>query len=126
MLPLGGPEAHKGYALSFAVETLSAVLPGLGFGIDPQGRHNDGSFLLAFDVNAFSTLEKFKKDVGDFCRYLKETPPAEGFDEVLYPGEAEYRSEQRRRREGIPIEESTWNKITEIARGYGLETLIPA
>ncbi|HEX2170882.1 MAG TPA: Ldh family oxidoreductase [Dehalococcoidia bacterium] len=126
MLPLGGPEGHKGYALSFLVETLSAVLPGLGFGIDPQGRHNDGAFLFAFDVNAFSPLEKFKKDVGDFARYLKETPPAEGFSEVLYPGEIEYRTEQRLRREGIPIEDSTWQRIGGIARGYGIENLIPS
>src|SRR5262249_24799384 len=34
MLPLGGPEGHKGYGLSFAVETLASLLPGLGFGID--------------------------------------------------------------------------------------------
>ena len=56
MLPLGGPEGHKGYALSFAVETLAAILPGLGFGVDPRGRHNDGAFILAFDPGAFRPL----------------------------------------------------------------------
>ena len=30
---------------------------------------------------------------------------AEGFSEVLYPGELEYRTEQKRGAEGIPIEE---------------------
>ena len=35
------------------METLAAVLPGLGFGVDPEGRHNDGAFLLAFDPEAF-------------------------------------------------------------------------
>lgn len=125
MLPLGGPEGHKGYALSFMVETLSAVLPGLGFGVDPQGRHNDGAFMWAFDVNAFAPLEKFKKDVGDFARYLKSTPTAEGFSEVLYPGEIEYRTEQERRRNGIPLEDSTWDRLTSLAKEYGVERLIP-
>lgn len=125
MLPLGGPEGHKGYALSFLVETLSAVLPGLGFGIDPQGRHNDGAFLMAFDTNMFSPLEKFKQDVSDFARYLKETPPAEGFQEVLYPGEIEYRTEQQRRRDGIQIEDSTWGRLTALAQEYGVADKIP-
>ncbi len=48
-------------------------------------------------------------------RYLKATPPADGFDEVLYPGEIEYRTEQRRRHAGIPIEDSTWRRLGEIA-----------
>src|SRR5512132_231201 len=60
MLPLGGPEGHKGYGLSFAVETLASLLPGLGFGIDPQGRHNDGSFMLVVDPANFQPLANFQ------------------------------------------------------------------
>jgi uncharacterized oxidoreductase len=124
MLPLGGPEGHKGYALSFAVETLAAILPGLGFGIDPEGRHNDGAFMFAFDPGAFRPIERFKKDVGDFARYLKATQPAPGFTEVLYPGELEHRSEQKRRKEGIPIEDETWGKLEALARAAGVERLL--
>jgi LDH2 family malate/lactate/ureidoglycolate dehydrogenase len=119
MLPLGGPEGHKGYGMSFAVETLAAVLPGLGFGVDPKGRHNDGTFMLVIDPRAFSPTD-FKAQVEAFVRYLKATPPAEGFDEVFYPGEIEYRTEQRRRREGIPIEETTWRRLAEVAGGLGV------
>jgi len=119
MLPLGGPEGHKGYGLSFAVETLAAVLPGLGFGIDPKGRHNDGTFMLVIDPQAFSPTD-FKNEVEAFVRYLKATPPAEGFEEVLYPGEIEYRTEQRRRQAGIPIEDSTWRRLGEIATKFGI------
>ena len=124
MLPLGGPEGHKGYGLSFVVETLAALLPGLGFGVDPQGRHNDGAFMLAIDPGAFMPLADFKAQVAAFVRYLKETPPAEGFDEVLYPGEREYRTEQQRRRDGIPIEDDTWRKIAELANRFGLASLL--
>ncbi|HZN51046.1 MAG TPA: Ldh family oxidoreductase [Methylomirabilota bacterium] len=119
MLPLGGPEGHKGYGLSFAVETLAAVLPGLGFGIDPKGRHNDGTFMLVIDPQAFSPTD-FKNEVAAFVHYLKATPPAEGFEEVLYPGELEYRTEQRRRQAGIPIEDATWRRLGEIATKFGI------
>ena len=53
-------------------------------------------------------------------RYLKATPPADGFDEVFYPGEIEYRTEQRRRRDGIPIEDKTWGQLGEIATRFGI------
>ena len=124
MLPLGGPEGHKGYGLSFAVETLAALLPGLGFGVDPQGRHNDGSFMLAINPGAFMPLADFKGQVEAFVHYLKETPPADGVDEVLYPGEKEHRTEQQRRRDGIPIEDDTWAKISEVAERFGLGSLL--
>jgi uncharacterized oxidoreductase len=122
MLPLGGPEGHKGYGLSFAVETLAAVLPGLGFGVDPKGRHNDGTFMLVVDPGAFCPID-FKTEVASFVRYLKSTPPAEGFQEVFYPGEIEYRTEQRRRREGIPIEDATWARLGEVGARFGLPPL---
>ena len=68
------------------VEILCGLLTGLGFGVEPTGRHNDGCFMAVFKVDAFRPLSEFKKDVGDFIRYLKETPPAEGSSGVLYPG----------------------------------------
>jgi len=125
MLPLGGPEGHKGYGLSFVVETLAALLPGLGFGIDPQARHNDGVFMLVVDPAAFSPTE-FKPQVEAFVRYLKETPPAEGVAEVLYPGELEYRTAQRRRQEGIPIEDETWDRLGQVAKRFELPSLSAA
>ena len=53
ILPLGADQGHKGSGLSFMVETLAAILTGLGFGVDPQARHNDGCFLAVFNVEAF-------------------------------------------------------------------------
>lgn len=125
ILPMGGDQAHKGYVLSFMVETLSGILTGLGFGIDPQGRHNDGTFLALFDVSAFRPLEEFKREIAAFVAYLKETPPAAGFTEVLYPGELEYRTAQQRRRDGIYVEDETWGQLTALQREYGLTVASP-
>jgi uncharacterized oxidoreductase len=122
ILPMGGDQGHKGYVLSFMVETLSGILTGLGFGVSPTGRHNDGTFLAVFDVNAFLPLEKFKRDIAEFVAYLKATPPAQGFTEVLYPGELEYRTAQQRRRDGIYIEDETWNQVAALQQEYGLPT----
>ena len=50
---------------------------------------------------------------------MKETPPAEGFDRVYYPGEVEWEREQDRRKSGIPIEDATWDVITKLAKELG-------
>jgi uncharacterized oxidoreductase len=120
ILPVGGDQGHKGYGLSFMVEILSGLLTGLGFGIDPKGPHNDGVFMAAFAVEAFRPLDEFKREIAEFVAYVKDTPPAEGFPEVLYPGEIEYRTEQRRRREGIAIEDETWRQLTALAEAAGV------
>ena len=91
LLPLGGPEGgYKGTGLAVMVEILCGLLTGLGFGVEPTGRHNDGCFMAVFNVAAFRPLAEFKKDVGEFIAYLKSTPPAEGASGVLYPGEIEH------------------------------------
>ncbi len=120
ILPLGGPEGHKGYGLSVMVEILSGILTGLGFGHDPSGRHNDGCFMAAFDVGAFRDADEFKEEVTQFAQYLKSTPPAAGFDEVFYPGELEYKREQQLLAEGIFVEDATWNSLKELAAEFGL------
>ena len=58
----------------------------------------------------------------EFAEYLKSTPKAEGFDEIFYPGEIEYITTQRNLVNGIDIEESTWNLLVDLAKGYGIAT----
>lgn len=119
LLPLGGTDGgYKGYGLGAMVEIFCGLLTGLGFGVEPTGRHNDGVFMAAFNVSAFRPLETFKQDVTDFAHYLKSTPLAEGFTEILYPGEIEFRQTQKHLREGIAIEDKTWAKLKELAVKY--------
>jgi LDH2 family malate/lactate/ureidoglycolate dehydrogenase len=120
LLPLGGSEGYKGSGLAAMVEVLCGLLTGLGFGVEPTGRHNDGCFMAAFNVAAFRPLDQFKKEVADFARYLKSTPPSEGSEGVFYPGEIEYLREQQRRKDGITIEDATWDRLRALADEYGL------
>jgi LDH2 family malate/lactate/ureidoglycolate dehydrogenase len=120
LLPVGGTEGYKGYGLSVMVEILCGLLTGLGFGVEPTGRHNDGCFMAVFKVDAFRPLAQFKKDIGEFVQYLKATKPAEGSSGVYYPGEIEHMREEDRRANGIEIEDATWYKLRSLAEGYGL------
>lgn len=121
LLPLGGPgEGYKGTALAAMGEVFCGILTGLGFGVEPTGRHNDGCFLIAIKVEAFRPLLAFRKDVADFAHYLKDTPPAKGSAGVLYPGEVEHMQERKRAAEGIEIEDATWKRLGALAAEGGI------
>ena len=118
---LGGLPAERTYQVHpNMIEVLCGLLTGLGFGVEPTGRHNDGCFMAVFNVAAFRPLAEFKKEVADFARYLKATPPAQGSRGVFYPGEVEHLREVERRKSGIEVEEATWDKLRTIAREHGL------
>jgi uncharacterized oxidoreductase len=71
-----------------------------------------------FNVAAFRPLQEFKKEVAEFARYLKATPPSEGSRGVFYPGEVEAVREAERRRNGIEIEDATFEKLRALAGEY--------
>ncbi len=56
----------------------------------------------------------FKAEVDGFIDYLHATPATEGFEEVLVPGERSHRETQRQLKEGIFVEEETWQRIQEL------------
>lgn len=119
LLPLGGSAGYKGTGLAVIVEILCGLLTGLGFGVEPTGRHNDGCFMACFNVAAFRPLADFKREVAELAHYLKATPTATGSTGVLYPGEIEHIREQQRR-DGIHVEDATWRTLAGLAERYGL------
>lgn len=68
-----------------------------------------------------SPLKDFKREVAEFARYLKSTPPSEGSRGVFYPGEVEHLREIERLRDGIAVEDATWETLCALARDYKLE-----
>ena len=115
LLPLGGPEGHKGYGLAAMVEIFSGILTGLGFGVEPSGRHNDGVFMAVFDVGAFRPLDEFKTEVTEFAQYLRSTPTMAGVERVYYPGEIEHLRASRKWRDGVDIAPPTWERLAALA-----------
>ena len=87
------------------VEILSGVLTGLGFGVNPDGPHNDGVFMAAFRVEALRPLETFRREVTEFAAWLNATPPAAGHERVYYPGEIEHERTRRHLEDGVEVED---------------------
>lgn len=119
LLPLGADQGHKGYGLSFMIEVLSGLLTGIGYGVDPNGQHNDGVFLAAFNVAHFIDPSEFESQMSSFIDEVKDTPLAQGHQEIYFPGEMERRVAERRGRDGISIDDDTWKRLRELAAEVG-------
>lgn len=117
ILPFG---AHKGYALSVMIELMGGGLSGAGFPLLPGYRWDQGTVLLAIDIAAFQPVAEFKAQAAAFVTQLKATPCAPGVDEILLPGEVEWRTKAVRERDGIPLPAVTWTRIKEAAASIGV------
>lgn len=121
LLPLGGlVSGHKGFGLSLIVDILSGALSEAGCS-GSGGRDSQGIFMLAINISAFVPFEEFTERVTRLIETIKSSPKAEGVKEILIPGEPECREKEKRIKEGIFIEDTTWKEILEIARELGLE-----
>ena len=80
---------HKGYGLAM----LTCLLGGLAGTFDVESGRMNGIFMQVIDVNAFTPVAEYQEAVRAFLDGIKSTPPAQGFDEVLVPGDFENRSQ---------------------------------
>jgi uncharacterized oxidoreductase len=118
ILPLGGPAGHKGFALGLLVEILGSGLAGLS-AIDPDVVGNGVCFFV-LDPQRFCPLDRFKALMDSLVAYIKSSPPIAGVAEVQVPGELEFRTLRQRTRDGIPVDDLTWQAIEEQARRLGV------
>jgi LDH2 family malate/lactate/ureidoglycolate dehydrogenase len=123
ILPMG---AHKGYAISFMMDVLSGVLTGSSFATGVSGpqqadrRSGCGHLVLAVDVAAIADPGTFAERMEQLIAEMKAVPLAEGFEEILFPGELEDRSKARREREGIELPARTVEALEQLAAETGV------
>jgi uncharacterized oxidoreductase len=117
LLPAAG---HKGYGLSLLMEFLGGVLTGRGCPALPGFVPGNGVLFIVLSIEPFRPVEDFLADGAALCEQVKAVPPAPGFDEVLLPGEPEQRTAERRRAEGIMVDEATWAQLTAAAAALGV------
>jgi LDH2 family malate/lactate/ureidoglycolate dehydrogenase len=113
MLPSG---RHKGYALSL----LICLLGGLSGQFDAHRGMMEGAFMQVINVAAFLPSADYQRAVTAVLDSVKATPPAQGFSEVLTPGEPEQRSRAQRVAEGIEVPDTIWQQIAECAQRLGV------
>jgi len=124
LLPVGGP---KGSGLSIMLECLSSIMANNPLvepvlrGEEPIGRVIQNSVVAAVDIGMFTDLGNYKEHVDSLIDGLKALPKAEGFNEILVPGEPEWRTFDDRSRDGIPLPEGTVDNLRSIAKKFSIE-----
>ena len=123
-LPLGGTReqgSHKGYGLALMVDILSGVLSGNGAGFMLTVPRSCSQFFYAIRIDAFRPAEEFKRDMDRSLRYLRELPPANGHDRVLYAGLPEAEMKAKRLRDGIPLPPHTVSALKDLASEFEVD-----
>jgi LDH2 family malate/lactate/ureidoglycolate dehydrogenase len=114
-LPFGG---YKGSGVALITELLGGVLSGNGLSKqwwDSRGHGVNGLFLQAFAVAEFQELNAFYDKVDELIAFVKASPCAPGFSEILLPGESGRRREAQNQKEGLQIDDNTWSGLIRLA-----------
>ena len=120
LLPFGG---HKGFALSLAADILAGALSGAGCSRPGVERIGNSFTATLLDPGAVRGRSAFDHEVDQFVEYVKSSKLADGFDEIMVPGEPEQRERAKRETNGIPVDEVTWGEIRETAEKYGVKVV---
>lgn len=100
LLPAAGP---KGYGLGLISELLAHGVLGNARALN--------WLMLAIDLDRLAGDEPYAARIETYLDWVKKSAPAEGFDEVLIPGEPERRCMLERERDGIPVDNEVWQEL---------------
>jgi len=121
ILPLGGPQAYKGFGLGLLMDMLAGGLSGAPCSRPEMApRTANGVFFLLLDPAAFAGADHFLREVTTLADNVRSGPRAAGVTAVSLPGDPERRERARRSAEGITLDDGTWGQLVEVARRCGV------
>ena len=109
---------HKGYGMAIACELLGGALTGGGTWHHEEStkqRVLNGMLVIVIDPKRLGTEAVFEREARLFLDWLRKSRPAPGFDRVRIAGEPEREYRVKRSRDGIPVDETTWQEILRAA-----------
>jgi uncharacterized oxidoreductase len=112
---------HKGYGLAVVCEILAGALTGGGCSNPANaGRVINGMFSIYLNPLLFQNEPGYSAEIERFIAWVKSSAKASPDGEILMPGEIEERTRDRRLKDGIDIDETTWGQIVETAKSVGV------
>ncbi|HRW10199.1 MAG TPA: Ldh family oxidoreductase [Caldilineaceae bacterium] len=84
---------------------------------------NQGSLIMAFQIDLFFDAAQFKREMDEYVRAVKKLQPLEGFDECFLPGGVEAVRARTFREQGVPVGPQHQQRLEEVAQELGL--LVP-
>lgn len=123
-LPIAGP---KGSGLGLMIECLTSLVAGLPLmasAFENPAERTDyvqNALVAAIDLSAFPTASNLPEEVERLANLLAGQPRADGFNEILMPGERGDRETKRARAEGLEIPAGIWKQLEDQAARLGVQ-----
>ena len=121
LIPFGG---HKGYAMMLANEFIGGIVSSAKlFSQPPLGGKimgHSGFTMIVFKADLFESYKEYCRKMREIISRIKKSKPADGFEEVLVPGDIEKKVYRKRIKEGIPVPDDLWKTINKIGFSLGL------
>ena len=116
LLPLGGISAHKGFALSMAIDIVSGALSEAGCSGPQKAQHGNAVTFIAVKINSFTSIRAFRKRVSGLVSHVKKTRLKKGFKKILIPGDFEKINKKKNLTKGVYINYVTLNNIRKLLK----------
>ncbi len=110
-LPMGN---WKGSGLAMLIDLLVSILSG-GLTTRDIGKNDEeyglSQLFIAFDLDQLSDKQNSARVIQDVTDSLLETTAIEAGGQVFYPGQQTWMRREVNRKQGIPVDPDTWEKI---------------
>lgn len=114
----------KGYGLGVMMDVFTGILSGGAYGphllpmyAQVEQTRNLCHLMGAIDFRRFAGAATFLQQITSMVCELHAVSPAEGFTQVLAPGEPEHYIALERAQTGIPLDENVWEALVSLDQG---------
>jgi LDH2 family malate/lactate/ureidoglycolate dehydrogenase len=115
LAPFGGA---KGYSLGLAIELLVSSLAGAAIGTDVRGTLDATEVCNKGDV--FIVIDGPRARLSAYLDMIRNCEPAQGFDQVMVPGDRARECRKQRLEQGVPVAEEVWHRLLTLAESDAL------
>lgn len=132
ILPLGGSgeqtSGYKGYGFAMICEICTAILSGgttSNYIYKTPGSSNIAQCFIALDHGMFGDKQAIREALDRYLNEVRESDKAEGQERIFIHGEKSAEAAERVLREGVPLNEKTYDEMKMIASYTGAEAYLP-
>lgn len=115
---------YKGSGLAMMTDILTGVISGGAYGLTPYAnpaKQDVAHTFIALDIEWFMPVPEFKAEMDKFVAEVKSSATRPGFDEVLVPGEIDYRREKEYRETGAKLDAVIFDELAQLANTLNID-----